>query len=108
MNNARKFIDNETNEIITIEELKAEYKELKANNETEAENFTDYLQNCTDKNGTLREIKNLMVCKHCLSAIESHEGKQATYTHYIDEENETISMCEWCEENGFNTLYELI
>lgn len=58
MNNTRKFIDNETNEIITIEELKAEYEQLKANNETETENFTDYLQNCTDKNGTLTEIKD--------------------------------------------------
>lgn len=108
MSNTRKFIDNETNEIITIEELKEEYKQLKANNETETENFADYLQNCTDKNGTLREIKNLLVCEHCLSAIKSREGKQATYTHYVDEENETSSVCEWCEEYGFNTLYELI
>jgi hypothetical protein len=55
---------------------------------------------------------NLRVCKNCLLAIECHEGKQATITHYIDEcdeENfEENSKCEWCEENGFDTLYELI
>ena len=44
-------------------------------------------------------------------AIESHEGKQATRTIYIDEDD-TESKCDWCEETadegGFDVLYELI
>lgn len=59
------------------------------------------------------ERKNLWVCKHCLVAIESHEGKQATLCHDIElefDENELneASKCDWCEESGFNTLFELI
>ena len=57
--------------------------------------------------------KNLRVCHHCLMAIESREGKQATITHYIDDEEfcedyESESRCDWCEENGFSELYEII
>ena len=52
----RTFIDNETNEVLTLEDLKAEYTNLYYNGETEAETFKDYLTNCTSKNGTLTEI----------------------------------------------------
>lgn len=52
------------------------------------------------------EHKNLWVCDRCLMAIESHEGKQATFTHYIDEDDEI--PCDWCGETMFDTLYELI
>lgn len=59
------------------------------------------------------ERKNLWVCPHCLAAIESHEGRQATLRHDIelecDEEDfEQASKCDWCEDNEFTTLYELI
>ena len=54
------------------------------------------------------EHENLWVCSQCLQAIESHEGNQTTKTHYVDEDNETESKCSWCEESGFDTLYELI
>lgn len=47
----------------------------------------------------------MWVCEHCLMAIESREGNQATMRHYVDEEE---SKCDWCEEEGFDTLYELI
>ena len=54
----------------------------------------------------------LWVCDHCLAAIESREGTQAIMKHYIDleydPEDEEVSKCEWCEETGFDTLYELI
>lgn len=54
----RKFYDTEQNTIITIEELKTEYTQLKAENQTETENFSDYLLNCMYwNNGTLAEIK---------------------------------------------------
>lgn len=51
---------------------------------------------------------NLRVCYRCLQGIECHEGKQAVMEIYVDEDDETESTCEWCEENGFDTLYELI
>ena len=52
--------------------------------------------------------ENLWVCSHCLMAIENREGNQATLKHYVDENDDVESKCEWCEECGFNTLYELI
>jgi len=51
---------------------------------------------------------NLRVCRYCLMAIEAHEGKQAAMEIFVDEDDETESTCEWCEESGFDTLYELI
>ena len=38
---------------LTLKDLQAEYEELKATGDTEAETFADYMVNCTDKNGTL-------------------------------------------------------
>ena len=52
--------------------------------------------------------KTMWICEHCLMAIEAHEGKQATMEHYIDEDDEQESKCDWCEESGFDTLYELV
>lgn len=49
--------------------------------------------------------ETLWVCNRCLAAIWSREGNQVTQTHYVDEEE---SKCDWCEETGFDTLYELI
>ena len=59
------------------------------------------------------ERETMWVCDHCLAAIESREGNQATLRHNIDlecdeEDFEEMSKCDWCEENGFDTLYELI
>lgn len=57
---------------------------------------------------TKRDSKRMYVCKHCLMAIESREGSQRARKIYIDdEENETESRCDWCEEYGFDTLYEI-
>ena len=50
----------------------------------------------------------MWVCEHCLTAIESREGNQATLRHYVDENDDVESECDWCHENGFDTLYELI
>ena len=54
------------------------------------------------------EERRLWVCERCLWAIESREGKQAVAVHEVDEDNDGESKCDWCEEWGFNTLYELI
>lgn len=56
----------------------------------------------------LKEREKMRVCDHCLAAIESREGKQATLTHYIDCDDLAGSYCDWCERAGFDTLYELI
>ena len=52
--------------------------------------------------------EKLWVCKHCLAAIESREGNQATLRHSVDADDDADSKCEWCEEVGFDTLYELV
>ena len=58
------------------------------------------------------ERKTMWVCEHCLMAIESHEGRQVALRHDIDlefdEDDVGVSKCDWCEEDGFDTLYELI
>ena len=56
----------------------------------------------------MEERKTMWVCEHCLAAIESREGNQATLRHGVDENDENESYCDWCEECGFDTLYELI
>lgn len=53
------------------------------------------------------ERDKLWVCSRCLMAIESHEGNQVTMRHYVDEADDE-SKCDWCEESGFDTLYELV
>ena len=50
---------------------------------------------------------NLWVCEHCLWGIESHEGRQLTLAHYVDEEDDKESKCDFCEEVGFDLLYEI-
>ena len=52
--------------------------------------------------------KTMWVCDHCLTAIESREGNQAVLRHFVDEDDDVESKCDWCEEVGFDTLYELI
>ena len=54
------------------------------------------------------ERENMWVCDHCLAAIWSHEGDQVTRTHYVDEDDDVESKCDWCEDVGFDTLYELV
>ena len=54
------------------------------------------------------EREKMWVCEHCLWAIESREGNQATLRHWADEEDAEESKCDWCEQSGFYELYELI
>jgi hypothetical protein len=42
------------------------------------------------------ERKKLLICPHCLMAIESHEGRQTVMTVSIDDEDEV--PCDWCHE----------
>lgn len=58
------------------------------------------------------ERKKMWVCERCLAAITSREGNQAILRHDIDlefdPEDEGVSKCDWCEDDGFDVLYELI
>ena len=55
----RKFRDTNTGEIITEEELRKEFEELKEETPEEYDySFNQYLLNCTSKNGMLIEITN--------------------------------------------------
>ena len=55
--------------------------------------------------------KTMRVCLHCLLAIESREGSQATQRIPIDPDD-YVSKCEWCgetaDEGGFDELHEII
>ena len=54
----RKFRDTNTGEIITEEELRKEFEELKKEAPEEYDySFGNYIRNCTDKNGTLEEVR---------------------------------------------------
>lgn len=54
------------------------------------------------------ERENLCVCEHCLMAIESREGRQATFAHYWSEWSEDdVFICDWCDEES-DVLYELL
>lgn len=55
-----------------------------------------------------RPREALWVCEHCLMAIESHEGPQATRRHYVDEMDAVESRCDWCHECGNSVLHELV
>ena len=50
---------------------------------------------------------NLRVCDHCLAAIQSREGYLPYITVHVDLEDDK-GKCEWCEQDGYDTLYELI
>ena len=49
----------------------------------------------------------MKVCKRCLEAIECKEGYQMSKKLIVDENDPIESTCEWCEENGFDVLYEI-
>lgn len=54
----RKFRDINTGETITEEELRKEFEELKKETPEEYNySFGNYIRNCTDKDGTLEEIR---------------------------------------------------
>lgn len=57
----------------------------------------------------MNEERRLRVCEHCLWGIESHEGAQITKRLWIDidEDEGEDGKCDWCEETGFDVLYEI-
>lgn len=51
------YHDVETDEYLDENQLRQEWVVLKSKNETDTENFGQYLNNCLSKNGTLEVIK---------------------------------------------------
>ena len=56
----------------------------------------------------MKDKEYLYVCERCLMAIESREGNLARKIYRTDEEDELDCTCDWCEESGFDELYQLI
>lgn len=50
----------------------------------------------------------LYVCDHCLMAIESREGDLARKIYHTDIEDDEDCTCDWCGENEFDELWQLI
>lgn len=100
---------------VVVEETQSYEVYVEAPNDIEAERIA--LENYgydgeifnTDTNAVVVkedvEREKMWVCKKCLMAIESREGNQAILPHFVDEED---SKCDWCEETGFDVLYELV
>ena len=55
-----------------------------------------------------RTPDRLWVCYQCLCAIESREGRQVHREWDVDSDDERQSKCDWCENSGFCTLYEIL
>lgn len=51
------YHDTESGEILTEDQLRQEFAVLKANGETDADTFCQYLRNCISKNGTLEVVR---------------------------------------------------
>ena len=78
------------------------HRKARANNRKfEAWDFSDNSEVEIDRDN------HMYVCDYCLQAIESHEGKQRAKAITVDEDDDEESFCDWCEESGFDTLYEI-
>ena len=49
--------------------------------------------------------EKLTVCRQCLLAIESHEGRQIVRPIDIDDDSDP--RCDWCDGTENTTLYEI-
>lgn len=91
------YKDIETNNIITESQLMAEFETLKAeDSETYNYAFNEYINNCTNKNGTLEEIEN-----NYIFTFEWVHGNRC-FNDYVIEwaKNKNIDFC----FDGFNRL----
>lgn len=112
-------------EELTTDELKAEIEETEgeidnqniwaladdmfSDNIINLKGYKDKLETILHQKETAEaERENMWVCSHCLAAITSREGNQATMTHFVDYDDPKESKCDWCEEDGFDVLYELV
>lgn len=103
----RKFRDTNTGEIITEEELRKEFEELKKETPEEyGYSFNQYLLNCTSKNGMLIEITN----KNKNIKNEKENRTMKTYDEKVEaikniiegmDESDAVALHnEWCYETN--------
>lgn len=103
----RKFRDTNTGEIITEEELREEFEELKKETPEEYDcSFNQYLLNCTSKNGmlieTTNENKNIKNEKENRT-MKTYEEKVETIKNIIEgmDESDAVALHnEYCYETN--------
>ena len=103
----RKFRDTNTGEIITEEELRKEFEELKKETPEEYDySFNQYLLNCTSKNGMLIEItnenKNIENEKENRT-MKTYDEKVEAIKNIIEgmDESDAVALHnEWCYETN--------
>ena len=82
------FYDFENYEIITEEQLYAEYMELKTEGNTETETFADYVENCMDyNNGALERYRYI-------NHLMENKVEEVLRRDYILENSEVIEAVE--------------
>ena len=84
----KRFFDEE-GKVWTLNQLKADFDELKANGEVEDDaTFSDYIKDCTDKDGALTEITKADAERDLKEAhtiyLEIWDDYQTGYAHYED------------------------
>lgn len=103
----RKFRDTNTGEIITEEDLRKEFEELKKETPEEYDySFNQYLLNCTSKNGMLIEItnenKNIENEKENRT-MKTYDEKVETIKNIIEDMDESDAVAlhnEYCYETN--------
>ena len=66
-------------------------------------------------------FEQCLKCRHLITKKNMNTGKKTyacdngttimtnyKFFNYVDENDEEESKCDWCEESGFDTLYELV
>ena len=49
----------------------------------------------------------MRICEHCLQALRSHGEKVYAKVIYVDENDPEESTCEFCGEDGNDTMFDL-
>ena len=107
----RKFRDTNTGEIITEEELRKEIEEMKKEKPEEYDySFRNYIRNCTDKNGTLEEVRqwvgNAMVVDSLselpkIGERDKYRGLVISVELYDDEDDYAIYNVGYLSQNWY-------
>lgn len=107
----RKFRDTNTGEIITEEELRKEFKELKREIPEEYNySFGNYIRNCTDKNGTLEEVRQWVGNARVIDSLadlpkigerDKYRGLCVSVELYDDQDDYAIYNVRYLDQNWY-------
>jgi flagellar hook-basal body complex protein FliE len=93
---AIKYVDTETWQLLTENQLLSEFLELKKGEETEAENFANYLSNCmTRNNGTLETVEK----------VTEEEIRHMLHDEYIAESTANMLMTLELYKTRYGSFY---